>query len=697
MLAASLIAPAKLVRSAFIFLLLAMHYPAIATGLKSQSDFVLSAAPSSTISASLQSTFTIVGSVRNQANQPVSGVRVSILDENFQSIYLAFVDSSGRFTLKGVKQGRFTIKIETTGTSYEEQSQAIELQALRMLGGNETVPVDIVLKYKKGERPPGRAGSVFAQDVPKAARTEFERGANNLKGSKTDSAIASLKKAVEIFPDYFDALELLGTEYVKSGQHEAALPVLLRAVEVNKRAPKSLYLLGVACLKLNRLPEAIEWLQKSEQIDASSPNTQMMLGLAYGSNGAFDKSETAFRKALQLGGAAAAEARYYLTGLFNKQERYHEAWQELELFLKEAKNLKDPAQIKAMIANLKEKEKAQALQPTASTTTAGAASQSSGAGLSPSTTVGPGDSVESRGERPTTERAEPKPIANAATFGPVPPLPSEYVELLRQADLSGEALHKQLMDCTYQLKKTHRVLNERGNPVSSQEQVFEAYPIHGEHVLITLSRNGIPSRTISDDRKHAAKQLEEAERNRAGEKPAEKSSDGDADGYVSAGVTGVYQGKVGYVSINISTILRSCEFFSPRVEEVAGRQTIVVNYRPRAGAKLNRNHSYIAGLVGTVWIDQADKVVTRLEGWPASAAAFDLAQSAAPRDEAALIYQQTRQADGSWFPSLIRMNAGGRAELFDGLNWDVLFEFSNYQRFNTSANEKLNAPSPQKP
>jgi hypothetical protein len=258
--------------------------------------------------------------------------------------------------------------------------------------------------------------------------------------------------------------------------------------------------------------------------------------------------------------------------------------------------------------------------------------------------------------------------------------------LLQQTDANGAALHKNLLDFTYQLKKIHRVLNGRGNSTFLQEHVYEAFPIRGEHVLITLSRDGTPSRTVTDERKRAAKQLEEAEKLRTNPKAEQKAGE-EAGGYVSAGVTGMYAGKTGYVSINVSTILRSCEFFSPRTEKIGDREMVVLNYRHRAGTALAANHRYIAGLVGTVWIDRADKVLARLEGWPASAAAFDLVQSAAPRDEAALIYQQTRQPDGTWVPSLIRMNAGGRTDLFDGLNWDVVFEFSNYQRFNTQADD----------
>ena len=231
----------------------------------------------------------------------MTGVRLSVTDENFQPIYTSFVDSSGRYTIKGLRQGKFTFRIETTGTPYEEQSQMLELQSIRRLGGNETYLLDFVLKLKRSRDAPANGGSVFAQDVPKAARTEYERGVNNLKGNKTDLGVASLKKAVEIFPDYFDALELLGTEYVRGGQYESALPVLMRAVEINKRSSKSHYALGVAYLKLNRLAEAVELLEKAAQLEPGGANIQMMLGLAYGSNRAFDKSETAFKKALQLG------------------------------------------------------------------------------------------------------------------------------------------------------------------------------------------------------------------------------------------------------------------------------------------------------------------------------------------------------------------------------------------------------------
>jgi tetratricopeptide (TPR) repeat protein len=641
-----------------------------------------------------RSTFTILGSVRNQAGQAVTNVRISVTDENFQPIRTIFVDSSGRFTIRGLGQGRFSFRIETTGTPYEEQVQLLDLQSIRLRGGNETHPLDIILKFKKGNEPLGSGRVVFIQDVPKAARSEYERAVNHLKGKKTDKVIASLKKAIEIFPDYYDALELLGSEYVKSDQYDVAIPLLIHAFEINRRGAKSAYALGVASLKLNRMDDAIEWLERSDQLDPINANTQMMLGLAYGNKGSFDKSEASFKKALNFGGSAATEAHLYLAGLYNKQERYQAARQELEIYLKEEKKIKDPSQIKAMIEKLKEKETRKQIEPQSeakltSPLPTNSAPSSGGVINNDIPTVSPNTGT-------LTETLPRQLNAGTGENVPVPKLTPEIQELLDKSAINGGVLHKQLLDYTYQLKKTRRILNERGQSTHTQEELFEAYPVKGEHVLILLSRDGVPSLKLSDDRKRAAKQLEEAENKRIDQKSGD-STDGGAGDYVSAGISGIYNGKPAHISVSVAAFLRYCEFYSPRFEKLEDRTMVILSFRPRYTADIPKSYSYINKLTGTIWIDQSDKIVTRLEGWTQTEGAFGLAQAIAPSDKASLIYQQDRLSDGSWFPQLIRLNADGRPDLFDGLNWDVVFEFSNYQRFNTTATDKITDPSRKTP
>ena len=220
--------------------------------------FLLGTGPSSAV----QQTYTLLGSIRDTNGQSVSNVRVSVMDDNFMPVRTLIVDSSGRFSVKGLRAGAYQVRIETTGTPYEELTQRFELYSGRRSGtSDESYPIDFVLRFKKGKQPGASGATVFAQNVPPAARNEYERALKSLKANKQEQAIVALKKALELFPDYYDALETLGVEYVKTAQHETALPLLVRALELNKSGTRSLYGLGVAYLNLNRYNEAIERLE----------------------------------------------------------------------------------------------------------------------------------------------------------------------------------------------------------------------------------------------------------------------------------------------------------------------------------------------------------------------------------------------------------------------------------------------------
>jgi hypothetical protein len=271
----------------------------------------------------------------------------------------------------------------------------------------------------------------------------------------------------------------------------------------------------------------------------------------------------------------------------------------------------------------------------------------------------------------------------------------DIAELVREVENNGAAMHKQMREYTYLLKKTRRILNEHGKASAVHIQGFEAYPVRGEHVLIQLTRNGapLPPWAVEAERRRAGERLEKLEEE-------EKQDDGDKrrrpEGYVGAGVYGRAQGKPVSLSIDLSALLHSSEFYSPQFERVGNRDMIVLSFRSRPGINLPRNKSFVSKLVGSIWIDSEDKVIARLEGWPAPEFIKKDDAQAPSHAEARLIYQQIKLPDGMWFPNLIRVNSAGDGSLFDGLNWDVMFEFSDYKRFSTTVLEvKIQDPKKQ--
>lgn len=303
--------------------------------------------------------FVIIGSVRDTAGRSVPNVRVLAIDENFQPIRTLFVDGGGQFFIRGLSPGRYQFRVETTGTPYQEYETGwLELQAVRVRpGGTENYPLDIVLKFKAVKTQDPRAEIIFAQTVPADARVQYERGAKSLREGQVEAGVAALQRALERFPEYFQALELLGKELVKAGQFEAAIPILLRAVQINPRGAASHYALGVAYLKLGQLELALRALNMAANFNPGNANAQMMLGIVHNQQNQLSDAETAFKKALQLGGTAAAEAHFYLASVYERQQRFTAAAAALELYLKESKEIKDPAYFREIIRKLKIKAK----------------------------------------------------------------------------------------------------------------------------------------------------------------------------------------------------------------------------------------------------------------------------------------------------------------------------------------------------
>ncbi|HEX4900536.1 MAG TPA: tetratricopeptide repeat protein, partial [Pyrinomonadaceae bacterium] len=247
----------------------------------------------------------------------------------------------------------FQVRVLTHGTNYMSQTRRVEV--VRPLGfGAISEQVEFVLTSRETTTTATR-GVLFVQEVPAPARKEFERGAALIKKPEQQkAALASLNKALEIFPQYYDALELLGTEYVKQQQYEPAVPLLTKAVEINPRGQASWYALGVAQYNLKQSPAALEALRRSVSLSPRSINSHLWLGIVLRLSGKLDEAETSLRAADKLADSKLPDPHWQLALLLNQMKRYKEAADQLELFLKVEPNARDTELIKKLIKRLRE-------------------------------------------------------------------------------------------------------------------------------------------------------------------------------------------------------------------------------------------------------------------------------------------------------------------------------------------------------
>jgi len=196
---------------------------------------------------------------------------------------------------------------------------------------------------------------VFAQEVPDKARKQYERGIALLqKNEQRKEGVAALENAIEIFPLYFDALHVLGSEYVKQQDYDRAIPVLTKAIEVNRQAYPTLYTLSIAQYNLKHVPEAIESMRRAMALNQQSMPANLWLGMLLRQTDKFDDAETYLKQADHLAASKSPDVHWQLALLYNQLKRYKEAADELELFLKVEPDAKDTELIKKLIKKFRQ-------------------------------------------------------------------------------------------------------------------------------------------------------------------------------------------------------------------------------------------------------------------------------------------------------------------------------------------------------
>ena len=293
----------------------------------------------------------------------------------------------------------------------------------------------------------------------------------------------------------------------------------------------------------------------------------------------------------------------------------------------------------------------------------------------------------------TLQSIKPNSGLNDQLFDP--PAASESLDvaaLLREVARNQDETENRVAEYSFKQTETDREINSKGELKKETVKVYEVYPLpNREPVQKLISENGVPlsaERAAKEDKRvqeeflkaerEKDKDAQEAARRRAEREKKNDDEDGDPD---------------------ISMFLRACDFVSPRRERLEGRESIVFDFRPRAGFKpKTREENLITKLVGVVWIDPLDKQVIRLEARLAEGFKMAGGLLVSLKPGAALVMEQTRMAQGVWLPRFAQINLSVKVLLFAGGDFNKTIEWSDYKHFSGDVKDyKIEAPASAKP
>jgi tetratricopeptide (TPR) repeat protein len=306
-------------------------------------------------------THTVTGSVRKPSGEALTDpVRIDLQAFSGGVVAGTYTDASGRFEFRGIPNGNYLLHLRKEG--YQEVNLRMEVFSRRSTTFRQDLFLEPVLPppgrgnaARSHRDPSGPAVSVarLSQSIPKKAAKEFERALSKAKSGQTEQAIQHLQKAIELFPNYYQARNNLGAQYIKLARYDEALPHLLKAVAIDPTGTLPYINLGDLYSQKKEFHKAIDVLNKAIQLDPTAAVGHYRLGQVYYEIGALDEAEKRFRKACEMEPKQMADARLNLANIYLKQKDYSKVVTELEIYLAENSDSQFAPQARKMLEQLK--------------------------------------------------------------------------------------------------------------------------------------------------------------------------------------------------------------------------------------------------------------------------------------------------------------------------------------------------------
>ncbi len=258
-------------------------------------------------------------------------------------------DSKGAFVIYNLTQGAsYTLIVDSDGKNW-----ATTIEHFYALGPRPFVTIHL--------RPPENATAVGAavsvaelnQNVPRAARREYESGVQQVVAGNLEGARKSFQHAIELFPEFVEARSELAAVLMHDGDLSGAEALLRRALEIEGPAVRPTLNLGLCLSRQQRYAAALPFLERGVQLQPVNPKGNLVYGITLAMTGDDDRAEPVLRKAYEQGGKPFTKAQLHLARLYARQKKYDRAAEALETYLRDLPDAPSADDLRVTLAKLR--------------------------------------------------------------------------------------------------------------------------------------------------------------------------------------------------------------------------------------------------------------------------------------------------------------------------------------------------------
>ncbi len=243
-------------------------------------------------SAAAAQTGRVGGTVKDDGGQPIKGATITAENPNASpSSFTATTDDKGRFSIIGLKTGRWTFTAQAP--SFAPESGQLNVQTI----GAPNPPLTFTLKKGGSAAPTGALGGLAAKDLqadlavadnfynaqkwdeaiaayrgimtkaPSLSVINLQIAAAYRNKKEYDNAIAAYNELLKVDPNNDKAIVGVGMTNLEKGDLKAAEETLTKAAEGPKPTREVFYNLGEVKFAKGNTEEAAAWYEKAVALD----------------------------------------------------------------------------------------------------------------------------------------------------------------------------------------------------------------------------------------------------------------------------------------------------------------------------------------------------------------------------------------------------------------------------------------------
>lgn len=318
--------------------------------------FLLLASPSA-----LAQSNTLRGKVRSTSGITVNNAIVELKGAGGAMIAQTVTRNDGDFAFSNLPSGEYEVEVTVAG--FDPAAQRARFNTPAPMNFAEVVNIEVMIR-PRGETVLAAPGTNFTQDVPKTARSLFEKGRTRLREGKSSEGMALLREAIAVFNDYFNAHFELGRELFRLGKNNEALEEFELARQINDRQDAVYFMFGMVMLREQKFALAQRAFREASSINANQPAAhffrgQALVELAIRSTDEAQRitdlsdAEKELNRAWELSNGSIASVRLQRARIYERRGEKESAARELEEYLKADPAAKNAPAIRTAITRLR--------------------------------------------------------------------------------------------------------------------------------------------------------------------------------------------------------------------------------------------------------------------------------------------------------------------------------------------------------